>query len=330
MKLIDLHADTITALYYADIASKEQEFILDKPVYNLDKNPKQIDLAKLRNADSLAQFFVLWLNMQNCQKYNISAWDLFIKQYNVLRDQLNKYSSQIDFVTNLNELDAARENNKLAGFACVEEGAFITDLGQLQQVHAMGIRYITIVWNYETHIATPAAIDQTVGLKPFGFEMVQEMQRLGIMVDVSHLSDQGVRDVLSVTKKPIIASHSNARSVCNHRRNLTDDLIVQIASRGGVIGVNCVPQFLRDDGVTIYADNVVKHIQHIYNLAGIDVIAIGNDFDGFNPKTPELDEIKNIADMPILIDKLQKSGFSLSQIEKMFSLNALRVMKDLF
>ena len=327
MKLIDLHADTLTALYYTHGEKlKDQEFLRDAPVANLAQNNCAIDLSKLRQADSLAQFFVLWLNLQGCERHQIDPWDLFIKQYWQLRQQLNSFSSEISFVTSLAELDAARAQNKLAGFACVEEGAFVNSMEQLGEAYRLGIRYITLVWNYETHIGVPSAIDQSRGLKSFGYEMVEAMQNLGMLVDVSHLSDQGVHDVLQLANKPIIASHSNARALCNHTRNLTDELIIGIAKNGGVIGVNCVPQFLDDNSNTIRISRLVEHIQHIYNLAGEDVLAIGNDFDGFGHLTPELDEVKTIADLPLVADYLLKSGFSSRQVDKIFHQNVLRVL----
>ncbi len=327
MKLIDLHADTLTALYYMNGEKlKDQEFLRDYPIANLAQNNFAIDLVKLRQADSLAQFFVLWLNLQGCERYQMSPWDLFIKQYWQLRQQLNSCSEEISFVTSLAELDIARAQNKLAGFACVEEGAFVDSMEQLGEAYRLGVRYITLVWNYETHIGVPSAIDQSRGLKAFGYEMVEAMQDLGMLVDVSHLSDRGVRDVLQLAKKPIIASHSNARALCNHTRNLPDELIVGIANNGGVIGVNCVPQFLDENSNIIRIQRLIEHIQYIYNLAGEDVLAIGNDFDGFKHLTPELDEIRTIADLPLVADVLLKSGFSSRQIDKIFHQNVLRVL----
>lgn len=327
MKLIDLHADTLTALYYMNGEKlKDQEFLRDYPIANLAQNDFAIDLVKLRQADSLAQFFVLWLNLQGCERYQMSPWDLFIKQYWQLRQQLNSCSEEISFVTSLAELDIARAQNKLAGFACVEEGAFVDSMEQLGEAYRLGVRYITLVWNYETHIGVPSAIDQSRGLKEFGHEMVEAMQDLGMLVDVSHLSDRGVRDVLQLAKKPIIASHSNARALCNHTRNLPDELIVGIANNGGVIGVNCVPQFLDENSNIIRIQRLIEHIQYIYNLAGEDVLAIGNDFDGFKHLTPELDEIRTIADLPLVADVLLKSGFSSRQIDKIFHQNVLRVL----
>lgn len=329
VKLIDLHADTISSLYYDPLNwQSEQEFILEQPVANLDKNLLHIDLDKLRQADSLAQFFVLWLNLKNCVKYRVSPWQLFMKQYNLLREQLTKFDQQISLVSNTAELSLASQAGKLAAFACVEEGGFIENEAQLYTAKELGISYITLVWNYETHIGVPAAVDQSRGLKEFGFRMVELMQQIGIMVDVSHLSDQGVRDVLNIATKPILATHSNARALCNHRRNLTDDLIVGIANNGGVIGVNCVPYFLNEHDETIRISQMVAHMRHIYNLGGEDVLAIGNDFDGFRATTPELDDICTIADMPKLVAGLYTGGFNERQIEKIFSGNVLRVIHD--
>ncbi len=327
MKLIDLHADTITALYYDPHAySPEQEFILNAPVGNLAKNELHIDLERLKEADSLAQFFVLWLNLKACDKYQVEPWAHFIKLYNLLIQQIELNSDHIELVRDYASLERVSQQGKLAAFACVEEGGFIRDLGQLEQAYQLGVRYITLVWNYESHIAVPSCIDQTRGLKSFGYQMVERMQQLGMLVDVSHLADQGVRDVLRIAKLPIIASHSNARILCEHTRNLSDELIRGIADNGGVIGVNCVPYFLDNEDKTIRLAKMVAHIKHIHQIAGEDVLAIGNDFDGFSSRSSD-DEIKSIADLPKLVAALQNNEFSERVIEKIFHGNVLRVMK---
>jgi|LauGreDrversion4_2_1035121.scaffolds.fasta_scaffold34537_2 membrane dipeptidase len=327
MKLIDLHADTITALYYDPQAySPEQEFILNAPVSNLAQNELHIDLPRLRQADSLAQFFVLWLNLKACDKYQVEPWAHFIKLYNLLIQQIELNSDRIEFVRDYASLERASQQGKLAGFACVEEGGFIHDLGQLEQAYQLGVRYITLVWNYESHIAVPSCIDQTRGLKPFAYQMVERMQQLGMLVDVSHLADQGVRDVLKIAKLPIIASHSNARVLCEHTRNLPDELIRGIADNGGVIGVNCVPYFLDSEDKTIRLAKMAAHIKHIHQIAGEDVLAIGNDFDGFSSRSSD-DEIKSIADLAKFVAVLQNNGFSERVIEKIFHGNVLRVLK---
>ncbi len=329
MQLIDLHADTLTSLYYEMSAGKNQEFKLNTPVSNLTANTLAIDVAKLKQADSLAQFFVLWLNLQACKEYKISPWEHFLKLHHELINQISLNNNSISLVQNYNELMMVQHQKKLAAFTCVEEGGFIESLDQLNQALQLGVRYITLVWNYETHIGVPAAIDQSRGLKKFGKEMVEVMQSLGIMVDVSHLSDQGVKDVLQITKQPIIASHSNARNICNHSRNLTDELIRGIADSGGIIGINCVPYFLSDIDPTIKISQLIAHFKHMHKVGGENLLAIGSDFDGFIGTTPELDEIKNIADIQKLIQPLAVAGFKPDQIEKIFNQNALRVIKTI-
>jgi membrane dipeptidase len=327
MKLIDLHADTITALYY-DMKNyqSEQEFIREQPFNSLSKNNLQLDIHKLKAADSLAQFFVLWLNLDKCHKHSISPWNHFLKLHKLLLSQLSINKDEIKLVSNLSGVEKISLLNKLSAFIAVEEGAFISNLDELEIAYSMGVRYITLVWNYETHIGVPSCIDQNRGLKSFGFEMAMRMQDLGMLVDVSHLSDKGVRDILDTAKKPIIASHSNAREICNHTRNLPDELIRGIATNGGVIGVGCVPNFLDEVNKTIKIDTMIRHLRHIYNIAGIDVLALGNDFDGYKCYTPESDEIKNIADIPLLADKLIKAGFTISEVEKIFYKNVKRIL----
>lgn len=330
MKLIDLHADTITALYYdVDNFQAESEFIKSIPCNELAKNRHRIDIVKLKKADSMAQFFVLWLNLEKCYKHNVSAWDHFLKLHKVLMGELAKSPNDIALASDFKSLEQNNQENKINAFIAVEEGAFISNLDDLDVAYKMNVRSITLVWNYETHIGVPGCIDQTRGLTQFGFAMVEKMQKLGILVDVSHLSDQGALDVLSIAKKPIIASHSDARILCNHTRNLPDYLIRKIAENGGIIGVGCVPNFLDEVYKTIKIDTLVRHIKHIYNIGGIDVVALGNDFDGYKCYTPDLDEIKNIGDMPLLIDKLLLAGFTNNEVEKIFNLNALRVLKTL-
>lgn len=332
MKLIDWHADTITTLYdeirrYHADQEKNPDAAMVCP--SLAHNNLRVDLDKLVAADSLAQFFVLWLNLRSCEKYQVRPWDHFVTLYNFLHEQIAAANNQIELVHNLPELKSAMLHDKLAGFISVEEGAFISSLFELEAAYNMGVRYITLVWNYETHIGVPSCIDQTRGLKPFGREMVEYMQLLNMLVDVSHLSDQGVRDVLAIAKSPIIASHSDARALCEHTRNLPDELLQAIANNGGIIGIGCVPNFLDSQYKTIKIDTMIRHIQHVYNVAGIDAIAIGNDFDGYTCYTPQDDEIKTIADVPKLAVELGKAGFTHEQIEKIFYKNSLRVLSVL-
>ena len=161
-------------------------------------------------------------------------------------------------------------------------------------------------------------------LKPFGIEIVERMNDLGIIVDVSHLSDGGLWDVLKHSKKPVIASHSNARALCDHQRNLTDEMIRALAEKGGVSGINFYPYFLNESGKA-NIDDLIRHIEHMYYVGGEDFVAMGTDFDGFNDG--ELD-IKHLGQINYLYEALKKRKFNDSQIEKFWNKNAMRIIKE--
>ena len=169
---------------------------------------------------------------------------------------------------------------------------------------------------------TPNTMD---GLTAFGFEMIKKMNELGIIIDVSHLSDKGFWDCINTSTKPIVASHSNARGVCNHVRNLTDDMIIALNKNGGVMGMNYCAAFLADDEEE--GKNTVKktveHIKYIKNLVGVDVIALGSDFDGIDPNI----ELSNASMMEKMITALKEEGFTEVEINKITHENILRVIK---
>ena len=155
------------------------------------------------------------------------------------------------------------------------------------------------------------------------------MERLGIIVDVSHLSDAGFYDVLKYSKKPFVASHSNARAVTNVVRNLTDDMIRKLADKGGVVGINFCSNFVmptpHTDLTFTYIEDLVKHIKHIKNVGGIDVIALGTDFDGIQSTL----EIKDASQAQLLAEALLNNDFTYEEVEKIFYKNTMNLYKEL-
>ena len=162
------------------------------------------------------------------------------------------------------------------------------------------------------------------GLKPFGVETVERMNELGMLIDVSHMSDGGFWDVLRYSKKPVVASHSNARVLCPHPRNLTDEMIRALAEHGGVAGLNFYPYFINESGKADI-DDLVRHIEHMFYVGGEDFVAIGTDFDGFDEGKLEL---QNIGEMNLLYGALKKRKFNDGQIEKFWHGNVMRVMRE--
>ena len=144
------------------------------------------------------------------------------------------------------------------------------------------------------------------GLKPFGIEVVEKMNELGMIVDVSHLSEGGFYDVAKYSKKPFVASHSCARALCNHRRNLTDDQLKTLGNAGGVVGINFERSFLKEGSEHATFDQIIQHLEYMKDKAGIDAIGFGSDFDGIET-TP--DNVRHPADIPNLLDELRRLGY---------------------
>ena len=154
------------------------------------------------------------------------------------------------------------------------------------------------------------------------------MVRLGMIIDVSHLSDDGIYDVYNNTKNPFIASHSNARSLCSHQRNLTDDMIKKIGHRGGLIGVNFYSSFLNNNYKSndmSKIEDIIDHMKYIANMGGIDSVGIGSDFDGIDCPL----EFESAENMQLIYNSMKKSGFKEEDIEKIFYKNAMRLFKEL-
>ena len=312
MSFIDLHCDTISVLL-------EHNKILAE-------NDLNVSIPVLRQADVFCQFFAMYVRLQEFETPR-HAFERVEEMYTVFLREMKANSGVICFTRCAEELEHSRKNGKLSAFLTVEEGGICgDDIGQLHKLYQMGVRLITLTWNFENTLGYPNSDDPAVmsrGLKPFGIEYVETMNRLGMLVDVSHLSDGGFWDVARISTKPFVASHSNARAVRDFRRNLTDAQLRVLAEKGGVTGINFFHRFLGYDE-TGSVEQMVAHIKHIKNVAGIDVLAIGSDFDGFSGPC----EIKNSAELLKIPEALSREGFTCDEIDKLCWKNALRVIRD--
>ncbi|KXG74902.1 dipeptidase [Thermotalea metallivorans] len=310
MRIIDLHCDTILRL------------MEDKKNLSLRKNDFQVDIEKLKKVNAMAQFFALYVDLGKETDPMESCLQMMDKFYT----ELDENQDVMALARNYDELLANDRAGKISAFLTIEEGGVLKgQIDHLRNLYRLGIRLITLTWNYPNEIGYPNAIEtyRGKGLTPFGEEVVFEMNRLGMVIDVSHLSDQGFYDVARLSTKPFVASHSNARAVMHHTRNLTDDMIRILADKGGVMGINFQKFFLGEDPIS-KVENMVQHIRHMKNTGGIEVIAIGTDFDGVSPGL----EIEHIGEIGKLIDALKKSGFTHDEIEKICYKNTLRVIRE--
>ncbi len=307
---IDLHSDTPTLILQKDI--------------KLDKNSYCIDIDKLQKGDALAHFFAMYIDSQTVK----SSFDYCVEMLDRFKEELDNNSDTIMLCRDYNDLKEADRDNKIGAFLTIEEGEAIEgDLDRLYFFKEQGISLITLTWNYENSLGYSNFewIDQYKGLKPKGIKAIEIMSDINMIIDVSHLSDGGFNDVLAHSTKPFIASHSNARAITNHPRNLTDKMLKQLADSGGVTGINFFNKFLSDrDNELATISDMVRHIKHIRKVAGVDVIAIGSDFDGI----PNPVEIANASQMAKLADRLQTEGFSSDEVEKIFFRNSSRVIRE--
>ena len=179
---------------------------------------------------------------------------------------------------------------------------------------------MTLLWNWENEIGFPH--HQRGRLKEFGYQVIEAMEEQRILVDVSHVNDEGIDDVLSRATRPIIASHSNARAICNHTRNLSDEHIKAIANSGGVIGLNFCPPFVSERSTHTSIEALVAHLTHLYRVGGTEVLALGSDFDGITGTF----EVAGYDEMEKLHEALTRSGFSSATLDGFWYKNAQRVL----
>ena len=320
MKVVDMHCDTILELYKARERGEE---------ISLLDNDLHIDLKKMEAGDYFLQNFALFVDLKGTEDPFLTCVrmaDLFYQGMEENRDRISP-------VTTWAEIERNWKEGRMSALLTLEEGEVCQgDPALLRTLYRLGARMMTFTWNYENSLAWPGregGLPETEkGLKERGFEILEEMEALGMIVDVAHLSDAGIWDVLRTAKKPFVASHSNARSLASHARNLTDEMIRAIAEKGGVIGINYYCNFLEDipeGGRQISRiSRMVEHMKHIRQVGGAGCIGLGSDFDGIYGEV----EIGNSAGLPRLAEAMESAGFTAGEVEAVFHGNVLRLYRE--
>lgn len=310
--IIDLHCDTI---------QKAKDENLELSSEKLAFNIKEVQ-EHLPYIQCLATFINPKYNIKNNGfKRAISIINNFYKQY-----EQNK--EKIFIIKNKDDFNMKSFEEKLGVMLTIENGSAISsNLNNISILHNKGIRMMGITWNDDNELGCGAKTSNDTGLTNLGIQYIKKLENRHIIIDVSHSSKKTFYDTLNNTSCPIIASHSCVKKICNHVRNLDDNQIKEIAKRRGVIGMCFCKPFLTENEKA-YVQDIVKHIDYIANLVGIDYIAIGSDFDGVEEEN-KLEDIKGVKDMQILIDELYKHGYKEEDIEKITSKNFLRVAKEI-
>ena len=317
MKIIDMHCDTISRIY-------------KHPDTSLRQNDFQLSLLKMKSAGYLLQNFAMFTDLDE----EACPYDACREQIAIFHKEMELNRDLITPVTTYHEILENERLGKMSALMTIEEGQVCKgDLQILKEFYDCGVRMMTFTWNHKNTLGSPSEpVHGTAkgGLTNVGIAFLDAMEQLGMIPDVSHLSDQGILDVCRLSKKPFVASHSNSRALCNRGRNLPDELIREIAKKGGMIGTNFYGPFLTtlpDDNSCFYSyvKDIAKHIRHMTNVGGISAIGLGSDFDGIDDNL----ELKDCRHMDLLESELRKNGFHESEIERIFYKNVLNLYQEL-
>ena len=323
MKFIDMHCDTLMHAIKGDVTDL------------LELQDSMLDIKRMKLGGASTEFFAIFFpplkeGLIQLGEYTFTDEEYFELLYQCYKNTMRRGKDYIKEAMNADDIVKNELAGKMSGILTFEDGRIIDgNLKKMKQYYDMGIRLISLTWNEENCFGYPNSQDGAImakGLKQFGKEAVEYMNELGIIIDVSHLSDGGFWDVAEISKKPFVASHSNCRALSPHQRNLTDDMIKKMAATGSIAGINFAPAFLNSD-VTIN-DSTVEllslHLRRMLDVGGEDFPALGSDLDGIGGNL----EVGCISKMNILFDQLKRDGVQEAVIEKIAYKNAFRVIKE--
>ena len=315
MKIIDMHCDTITTLYDKIKAGSKETLLC---------NSLQLDIQKLETSHYLLQNFAVFLDQ--------GKWNHLYKEamcrIALFQEELEKNKDRIRQVTSYNQIMQNEKDGIISALLTLEGGEILDrNVNNLSVFHKKGVRMITLTWNYDNELGHCHFDTEGKGLTKLGMEVVEQMEALHMIPDVSHGSDALFYDVCKIAKKPFVASHSNARSIYNHSRNMSDDMIRALADHGGIMGMNFYAGFTsarsKVDGMC-YLEDLLQHMKHVRNVGGIECLALGSDFDGIDTEV----EWQDASGMELLLRGMERSGFTSSECDKITRNNVLRLYRD--
>lgn len=307
LPVVDAHCDTITVL-------REQGRVLGQK-----SGAGQLDLPRLIFGGVNLQFFAAFIGTKHKNPL-VRAHEIF----DVFFEEMALNTDLIEPVFSYDDIERICSSKKVAAMLTVEGGeALAGRLEVLRMFYRIGVRGLTLTWNYKNELGYGVSEAGSNGLTKLGIAVVREMNRLGMVIDVSHLSIDGFWDVIKESSKPVIASHSNCRALCNHQRNLDNQQIKALACMGGVVGLCFYPDFLDPKNPSL--ESVLNHAEHIADIAGVDYIGLGSDFDGMDNKV--LPGLADVTFLPTVKEGLLRRGFSKAEVQKILGGNFLRVLK---
>lgn len=309
MRYFDLHCDTISDCCHRGASLYDGEL--------------QVSICRGKKYAPWFQCFALWIPDEKRGK---AALDYYDTLYQCFRTEIGKYPNDILPCRTAEDLGEAERQGKAGAILTVEGGAALAGKPErLEYLAQCGVKAITLTWNDSCEFGDGAGVRSPKGLTDFGRRAIREMERLQIAVDVSHASDPLLDDVIAWAKKPLLATHSNARSICSHPRNLTDAQFLAIRDSGGVVGLTFVPEFLSADTAP-RAEDILRHAEHFLSLGGERCLAIGSDFDG----TGLPDGITGIESVETVAELMLRHNYSENLVDSILFGNAYHFFLSLF
>ena len=300
----DAHCDTVSACAHLG--------------RSLRRNEGQLDLIRLRSFRKAAQFFAVFADSARLPEGGMYAE--CVRQKDFFFAQLAENRDIVLPCRTAAEIRAANDCGRVAAILSLEGGELLDcDPDRLETAAAWGVRCVNLTWNHRNALSGTHCDRPDRGLTEQGRAFVRQAQRLGILIDVSHLSDAGFRDLIRVTEAPVVATHSDARAVCPHSRNLTDDMFRAIADTGGAAGLNLYADFIGGTEM----DDILRHIEHFLDLGGEKCLCLGGDLDGCETLAGGF---AGVQDLARLWDALADRGYDRPLMEDIFFNNLLRLL----
>ena len=299
-----------------DVAAYDISQVIDD-----DRMYGHTDIPRLREGMVGAQWWSVYVpgDAEHPARFQLEQIDLALEIF-------DRYPEHFELATTADEVMRSFRAGKVASLMGMEGGhAIENSLGALRAFHALGVRYMTLTHNVDLDWADAHADGhRNGGLTEFGREVVREMNWMGMLVDLSHTSDATTSQAIDVSEAPVIFSHSSARGVTNHTRNVPDSILARLPANGGLIMITFVPSFITDETPATMED-VIAHIEHARDVAGVDHVGIGGDFDGITTVPVGLEDVSTY---PALFAELSRRGWSEEDLRKLAGDNMLRVLRD--
>lgn len=285
------------------------------------RNDFQLDVKRMEKYDAYIQVFAAFVDKKSIKSTPMRHCLDLIEKFKADTEKETK----ISVIKSADDLRKARKNGGCAAILSIEGGeALEGDIAAIKKFYDLGVRLITLTWNYSNEIAGGITESRGGGLTEFGKLAVAAMENMGILVDVSHISEKGFWDVYDISRYPFTASHSCVKSICGHKRNLSDEQIKAIIAKNGCIGVNFYPLFLDNSGMCGY-EKIVEHIEYIIDMGGESCVGLGSDFDGVDILP---NGISGVSDTEKIFCAMRKNGFSEEIIKKAAFENFYRIFYD--